>query len=104
MPFAGAQHPVARDDRAAVPDDQPDRMIGDILVVRVLRVADQQAARRRPGDVDPVIADREAGDQPELGHPVDQRAIDREFARDDDRADIGEFCASVGSSHSDRTA
>ncbi len=71
-------------------EDQADGVIGDILVIGVPRMADLEAARCRPGYVDPVIAHGEAGDQAERGHLLDQIAGDRELARGDHRAHLAE--------------
>ncbi len=80
-PLARAEHPVALDDTAAVAEDEPDGVIGDILVIGIMSVADLDAARRHPWHVHPVIADGEAGDQAECGHLLDERARNRALTR-----------------------
>ncbi len=56
-------------------------MVGDILVIDVGRMRHRQPVRPSPGKIDAVIAGGKAGDQPQSRCSVEQRFVERKFAR-----------------------
>ena len=88
LPFAAADLTVTGDDLAAGGQDQAQGVIGDVFVIDARRMADRQAARTAPFDVDAVIARGETGDEAEVRKLFDQRLVQRRFAGDDQGADV----------------
>jgi hypothetical protein len=76
QPFSGAQIPVDLRQLPHRGDEEPHREIGHFLGQNVGRVGDHDAAPRRLGGVDAVVADAEIGNDLEIGHELHHGAVD----------------------------
>ena len=85
----GAQVGLGRRREPRRREDQQEREVGRRLVEHARRVADRDAARRRRGDVDVVVADRDVRDDAQSGRAGgEHRVVDRVGEQADERVDV----------------